>query len=365
MKNKKLLSILVAGLVLVAAGAILISKKNQKDEGDTPPPDRDSDSIIEQVDNKTLDSKFVQLYTDESQTMVGTADYKNLDSFRENISDFVETLNLKPIMTENGQYSILTGHKVYHSDESNFDYIRSGFGLYIVNDGRIRTEAGLSFLREEETGKRMYVVSSPQAIETMRDKWEKGVDILTGKTKGEKNSIIIDGFLTDYTCQWIDDEPYFNFEEVARFIDPNIYIPDDRGFVNVSPNEYYSILIPTGNANATIRETYDVGINTFKFRSWEGEKFEYNAPLMDADTMLISAKDASKMLGWRMYSDGKILFIVSDPINAHGLITMYNEPGTASMITKIEKDENGVEWAKTYDMQGNLISSEVFVYKEE
>ena len=74
----------------------------------------------------------------------------------------------------------------------------------------------------------------------------------------------------------------------------------------------------------------------------------------------ISVEDASRMFGWRMYTDGNVLSIVSDPLNVNDKAIIYNFGGSMGYKIVFEYDENGNAFMNTYDSKGNLISSSPF-----
>ena len=82
-------------------------------------------------------------------------------------------------------------------------------------------------------------------------------------------------------------------------------------------------------------------------------------PVLDFDTTIISAENASKMFGWRMYTDGDVLSIVSDPLNVTNKTVIYTS-GSMGLTSVLEKDENGNDVINTYDSNGTLISSTPF-----
>lgn len=77
-------------------------------------------------------------------------------------------------------------------------------------------------------------------------------------------------------------------------------------------------------------------------------------------TAVTRAKRNVLMFGWRMYTDGNVLSIVSDPLNVNDKAIIYNFGGSMGYKIVFEYDENGNAFMNTYDSKGNLISSSPF-----
>ena len=128
----------------------------------------------------------------------------------------------------------------------------------------------------------------------------------------------------------------------------------------VRPNEFVTVQVPTNAANASQNKVFHVSGGKFTFSSWAGDSFSIdNIPVLDYDTTLISAENVSRMFGWRMYTDGDVLSIVSDPLNVTNKTVVYTS-GSMGLTSVLEKDEFGNEVVNTYDSNGTLISSKPF-----
>ncbi len=348
----------VAAAIAVFAIFLFVLFVGGKEKAPRPDPQESQPTAVQ---DKSEDEKksaetpgFVQLYGDDTETMVGRGDYENLAFFKESGRSFIESLDLEEMQVTGGARTLATGHKVYYSPVSDKEYIISGYTpLYLVNG--VPVDRG--FLREEETGVRIRTFLSQGEMEGFLSRWESGQRILSGATHGDEGMIIIDGALTDLSFTRQGEDMMFSLYDVAMEICKGTYMPSDRSYISIRPNEFNSINVPTDAANSVIKESYGVVGDTFRFQSWEGEKFTLKATVLNNETMLISAHDASRMFGWRMYTDGKTLHIVSDPLNVSNKVAVYAGNRAGSLITKLEIRENGEMFANTYDSNGNLIQS--------
>ena len=221
-------------------------------------------------------------------------------------------------------------------------------------DGQVLNK---TFLREENTGVRIYVMPNQSAETAFQSAWGSGSRILAGKTKAETDAIIVDGRLIDAKYTEQDGEIYFNLGDVAAEVDSSFQYTVQDGKVLIYPNEFCYVEIPTTAADIKQKESFHVVNNTFTFKSWAGEdSFTIDdAPVLDQNTLLISARDASRMLGWRMYTNGSVLSIVSDPLNVSNKTVVYAN-GSMGIETRVEY-VNGEYVINTYDTTGTLIDT--------
>ena len=54
------------------------------------------------------------------------------------------------------------------------------------------------------------------------------------------------------------------------------------------------------------------------------------------------------MFGWRFYTDGEVLSIVSDPLNVNDNVVIYANGGSMGYQTVLEQDADGRMWMRTY-----------------
>lgn len=360
--NKRLILYgLTATIIIVGVIAILVvGGRGTKDDpasstsfSSQSEPASGSSETVPSNENST----FHEIQFGDTETMLGHSEYASLNIKEDQLS-VVESKQLVPMQGDSGPIKTETGHQLYRSpvEEESYvgaeegadepaNYIISGYSLMLVQNGVIEDRG---FLREEGTGERIHVVQNSTAKDNFLKSWNNGQAILNGDTKGEKGSVIIDGCLTPYQYTEKNGEIYFNLAEVANEICSIAPYKEESGYVTVYPNEFFSIQIPTTAAAGVNPEAFDIVGDTFLFRGWNGNNFEYRAPVLDYLHPEISVHDASRMFGWRFYTDGDVLSIVSDPLNVSDNVVVYANGGSMGYQTVMEQDADGRMWMRTY-----------------
>lgn len=358
--NKKAATVawITAAIVVIFLICVfVISGKNQEEDavstGASSIIESQSASSVE-LSNESLDSRFKEINFGDKDTMAGRAEYDSLAFFQEDAESVIQSKELVPVHSETGPMKTDTGHQLYESKVDGQQYIVSGYGLIPVRDGVLDD---IGFLREEGTGARIRTFLNESERDAFLQNWESGQRILSGETYGEKGTILVDGTLTPYVFKERNGEMYFNLYEIGAEICSMVYYEEDFGYISIYPNEYLAVKLPTDAANEMLRATYKVESGKFEFNSWWGDSFSFRANVLDYRTLSISARDASRMLGWRMYTDGNVLHIVSDPLNVNNNAIVYNYGGSMGYKVVLEYDDNGKAVANTYDSTGRLISS--------
>ena len=356
--NKKTICLAVVGVMAVGYIGGNFFNKGKKPTEDTPSSAAAS-SIAESESQSNApagenDAEFKLMEFGDTDTMVGRADYFALGWIADQQNETRDNLKLEKVNTESGPMKSGTGHQIYKSRDDDQDYIISGYSAMKLVDGQVLNK---TFLREENTGVRIYVMPNQSAETAFQNAWGSGSRILTGKTMAEKDAIIVDGRLIDAKYTEQDGEIYFNLADVAAEVDSSFQYTVQDGKVLIYPNEFCYVEIPTTAADIKQKESFHVVNNTFTFKSWAGEdSFTIDdAPVLDQNTLLISARDASRMLGWRMYTNGSVLSIVSDPLNVSNKTVVYVN-GSMGIETRVEY-VNGEYVINTYDTTGTLIDT--------
>ncbi len=73
----------------------------------------------------------------------------------------------------------------------------------------------------------------------------------------------------------------------------------------------------------------------------------------------ISIEDASMMFGWKMYTNGTALSIVTDPLNATPLAAI-RENGDLGIRIVLNVEDDGLRYICAYDTDGNLMWKKPF-----
>lgn len=373
MTTKKKVILTFIGMAVCIATLLLVFFSGEKlrggkdTEANTDPPTSDmqpvSDEVEKDDDNSAAsqemkNQEFIELYPASDDNMVGRVTYMGSNPSTETLDGMMETLKLVPENTDLGPVILSTGHQVYRSQIDGAEYIISGHSRTIkVQNGLIMD---ISFLREEGSDKRVYTVPNQSMLETFNQQWEDGQNILSGKEKGEHGCIILDGALTPYQFTEENGKIQFKLLEIAQMLNPATIYEETEGYIRVLLSEENSVRIFTTAVDYAYQKNHNIDFikDTFRFRSWAGPKFEYRAPLLDYETLIISAEDASRMLGWHMYFNGDVLSIETDPSNIRDAAVVYSN-GSLGIFSRIETDADGNAVLNTYDENGTLIGSKI------
>ena len=357
--------ILLLSILLILSSFTGCKKEPDSETTDSSSNNDNNQTIVSEDTEEKEDiiyegTSFTEIDFGESETMVGKADYYSLTDYISWGQNDIKMYGLTPVI-ENGKEKVLeTGHTLYYSNTGEYFIISGEVPVAYIN-GKIYPTM---YLREEGTGKRIKTFNNQMELDDFTSRWKSGQRVLSGETVTEEGTVIVDGCMTNIKYTKIDDETYFNLYDVFKEINPSTYYTAGSGEFNALPNGYNTVTIPTTELPQFMLETYGVNLlqTTFTFRSWNGgTPFEYEAPILDAKTFQISARDASKMFGWRMYTDGKALSIVSDKLNVTDEAVVYSYKGDSGISVKVEMGEDGNFYINTYDSLGNLISSVPYV----
>lgn len=359
MNKKVVIGVSIGAVAIVGVGALILSHKSNPEQQPSSSEMAASSEVVSSTVASSIPEQergFEKIVFD-GPSMVGQAEYDQLTYFKNEQDAYREDLDLVKANTETGSMIYATGHQVYSSQSDEYRYILSGYSPIKLYEGRI---SDTTFIREEGSGERIYVFPNPSEEAAFQDDWDSGQRILTGKTIGEHGSIVVDGRLIHSKYTEKDGEIYLNLVDVASATDSSIHYSEEKGYVAVRPNEFVTVQVPTNAANASQNKVFHVSGGKFTFSSWAGDSFSIdNIPVLDYDTTLISAENVSRMFGWRMYTDGDVLSIVSDPLNVTNKTVVYTS-GSMGLTSVLEKDEFGNEVVNTYDSNGTLISSKPF-----
>ena len=357
MKNKSIFIALFAAIVLVIFILVLIfTDKAPSEEGVPSTPQGNSSSSIEVDEPETR--QFEEILFDTTPSMYGKTDYFSIQIGKDLKEGSMEYLQLEPLVNDDGiPRKYYLGHQIYKSKTSGEEYILSGNFVMAISFNPDTT--GNGYVREEETGKRIHMFGNTSDLQNFQDNWDAGQRILSGKTEAPENAIIFDGVLTPYTFERENGTMYFDISELAPYISPEIYYDELMGYIDIYVNDFCTVRIPTTTVNPMMSETYGVVGSNFKFRSWNGEKFTAWGPVLDALHPKISIEDASMMFGWKMYTNGTALSIVTDPLNATPLAAI-RENGDLGIRIVLNVEDDGLRYICAYDTDGNLMWKKPF-----
>lgn len=313
-----------------------------------------SSSAVEE----TPKSEFKEILFDTEPTMYGRSDYFSIDRMKMLKEMQLDYLQLEPLVDEVGlPVRYYLGHQIYQSQANGGQYILSGETVLPISGEGDNDAYG--FIREEETGRLYHMFGNEHDLQNFLDSWDAGQKILNGEADARENAIILDGRLTDYHYDIEQGQICFDLSKVAPLISNATVYDSTMGYIDVYVNDCTFVRVPTTMANPMMQENLEISGARFRFKSWNGEDFECWGPVLDASEPLITAKDASMMFGWRFYTDGQTLSIVTDPLNVTDLAAI-RENGDLGLRIVLEADDRGEKVIRAYDSQGNTVWEKPF-----
>ena len=355
-KLRTLVSILAVVLFVLFIAVLIITNKDEVEKASISVSTSDSSSENEAVAPQK--SQFKEILFDTTPTMYGKTDYFAVEKGQEIKKMNMDYLQLEPLTNDDGfPQKYYLGHQIYKAQANGEEYIISGNAILPISF--TADYEGNGYIREEETGKKIYLFGNLSDLENFLDNWEAGQRILSGKTEAPKNAIVFDGVLTPYEFSQKNGMMFFDLSEIAPLASEFTYYEETMGYIDVYVNDFCNVRIPTTAINPMMSKSLGVVGEKFKFLSWNGDKFEAWGPVLDAIHPEISVEDASMMFGWRMYTDGQALSIVTDPLNATPLTAIRNA-GNMGIKVVTEVGTDGVKFICAYDSAGNQIWKKLF-----
>ena len=345
----------VIALVIFIIVLIATDKTATEEDFSSTLPDSVSSSVKSEEPERPI---FEEILFDTTPTMYGKTDYFSVEAGIEIMKLEEDFLQLEPMVNEDGTpCKYYLGHQIYKSNTNGEKYILSGNKILAISFEP--DSLGNGYVREENTGKRIHMFGNTSDLNNFQDEWDAGQRILSGKTEIPENFIIFDGALTPYTFERKNGTMYIDLSELASYISPEIYYDELMGYIDIYVNDFSTVRIPTTAANPMMRKTYGVVGDNFEFRSWNGEKFTAWGPVLDALHPQISIEDASMMFGWKMYTNGTALSIVTDPLNVTPLAAI-KESGDLGIRIVLKVGDDGLKYICAYDTAGNLMWKKPF-----
>ena len=361
-KDNKTLAILGIVLVFVLLiGMVLLSffsRNNEAPAAASSEPVSSSEPVDSKPPEEVEAASFEEILFDTNPTMYGKTDYFSVTRLQKAREMQEGYLKLAPLTDEAGTpQTYFTGHQIYLSETTGEQYIISGETLLPVSF--TGDDNAFGFLREEETGRRIHLFGNSYDLQAFLDSWDAGQRVLAGETTADEGSIIFDGCLTDSTYTQKEGELFVNLAELTPLLTDFSYYDETMGYMDVYVNDCTFVRIPTAMANEMLQESLGVVTDQFRFQSWNGEDFECWGPVLDAVEPLISIRDASMMFGWKMYTNGSVLSIVTDPLNATNLAAT-RASGDMGLRIVIETNDAGEKVMRAYNDAGELVWEKPF-----
>lgn len=226
--------------------------------------------------------------------------------------------------------SSITGNPVPEGQEDPTVYVQLyGYSPNIVDaDGYVRNIS--IWLRQEYTGKRIYVFGTQEELDAAQQSWDTGQAILNG-TSDTKGALIVNGRLVEGGYpKFTDGEWYIPLTYVASVVNPDLYYNNTEDGVLTIPLQ--------GNyAGATISVPYSIGApGVYKAATFEAGN--YNASLGEGtegdvfwtdqftigqgNACYVPASELSRYTGWYIYTDGSSVHVVTDETDLSNLFVL-------------------------------------------
>lgn len=174
--------------------------------------------------------------------------------------------------------------------------------------------------RKERNGKKIYLFDSKEEEIQFQTEWKKGMDIIEGRAAGNYGDIIVNGrYLTAYSFREIDGEIYVPLASIGQVVDP-------IGFHVDAADRMVTFTTSTATGEEIIRVPYtttSVGSNA-NHQTFEASVSEDNSVVETfraGDTTLcyVPVSELSRYTGWKIYTNGDVVSIVTDELNVSNL----------------------------------------------
>lgn len=226
--------------------------------------------------------------------------------------------------------SAITGAPVPEGQEDPTVYVQLyGYSPNVVDsDGFVRNIS--IWLRQEYTGKRIYVFDTQEELDEAQQAWDAGQAILNG-TSDTTNALIVNGRLvTGGYPKFKDGECYIPLVYVASAVNPDLY-------ANNTQTGVLTIPLQGCYAGATISVPYSLGSpGVYKSATFEAGNYYANLgegatddvywtdnfTIGEGNACYVPASELSRYTGWYIYSDGKSVHVVTDETDVSDLFVL-------------------------------------------
>ena len=186
-------------------------------------------------------------------------------------------------------------------------------------------------MRQEFTGKRIYVFETNEELEDAQKAWDNGQAILNGEVSDE-NALIVNGRLvTGANVQNVDEEWYIPLLYVASVVNPDLY-------VNNTEAQTLTIPLQGTYAGATITVPYalrgvgsQAATDTFEAGNYNSNLGEGTSNEVywtdtfragDGNACYVPASELSRYTGWYIYTNGNTIHVVTDETDVSDLFVL-------------------------------------------
>ncbi|MEG1640645.1 MAG: hypothetical protein RR415_12745 [Ruthenibacterium sp.] len=270
----------------------------------------------------------------------------------------IDRSKLNALVDDNGEgIKTASGHQIYQyeiNDETS-QVILSGYRPVTVQNARITDTVALQTLRKEDTCDRVYLFHNKDAFEAKQKSWDEGAALLKDEAIPDGRFIIVNGCLISDIETVTDDEGSLcvPIRSIAtRCVPPSVY-DDVYLFLTVSASDNNLIQIPSENVDFSVQEYLKVN----------GDKWTYDCPYYPqwsdefcipvGDDMLMPVSDVSRIFGWKVYTCGNAVHIVTDDTDYNDNFILQDDNET---IEKIQLSE--LEQAQSSSVESNSTASD-------
>lgn len=245
--------------------------------------------------------------------------------------------------------TIFTGNIVYQTkapiqrEDGTRVYTRfviSGYDvIWLDDDGTIDTPENM-WLREETTAKHIYIVQDEQQLEEWTSAWERGQAALNGEISVSKGTIIVNGRILDSTHFVYQNGEYaIPIIDVAKAIYPQAQYESSLNFLSFLDGNGRTV-IPFANCNAELKEKMGVANGKYTF-AIPGFSMDVSLPI--GSSGLMSCSELSQIYGWKFYTDGNILLLITDECDYSNLFVLNTQESGWVDVEVISRQETAAE----------------------
>ena len=235
-----------------------------------------------------------------------------------------------------------TGHQVYQIEEDGEPKYLILYGTDIQYVDAKGWMPNLAFCRKEWSGERIYVLDTQRQVDEYTKAWQAGQDILSGKEKADKGTIIVNGrLISGYEFIESDGEIYVPLTPIARAIDPCSFNENSEGkyiqFSVYRPDGYECLMVPYGQTQVGSYHFESQKFSSGNFFEEHGEVWSDMFQHGDGGRLCyVTASELSRYTGWYIYSSGDIVSIESSKLDVTSNFVL-NTQGSQSLEEQLKR----------------------------
>lgn len=247
----------------------------------------------------------------------------------------------------------VAGNQVYETQVEGLDpqYFQL-FGYtpdYVDQDGWM---SDMTLVRQEFTGKRIYILPTQEKVDEYKDQWDKGQAILSGKESGTKGDIIVNGrYIAKAKYIDVSGEYYIPLINVSEAVNESLYSVDiDNSIVYVPIHRtdgYTTLGVPYGATLPGSTHYTDFFTAGDEYGA-TGEPWTEQFQTGDGMECYVPASELSRYTGWYIYSNGNVISIVTDETEVTDMFVL-NTQGNRSAEEQLKDGDTVVKNTDLFD----------------